>query len=230
MKQLVAWMMIGGSAAVAQAGDVKIKAITTTAPGEAEVTTFPASTATKVFASFRTWGVRGGDKIRGVWIAEDVGSVAPANTKIDEATVTLEGDTDTGFFSLSRPNKGWPPGQYRVEIYANDVLATKVQFSIEAMEKADKRDAAEKAAGGPPDLNGTWIGYYDDGSKSEYVWRIQQTGSDLAISNIGGQSAKSKGSVHGEKVVAEDFPTTHGKLSSDGKKITWSDGVVWKKQ
>ena len=229
MKQLVAWMMIVGSVAVVEAGPVKVKAVVSGGPGKEAVATFPPETP-KVFATFKTTGAQKGDKIRGVWIAEDVGSAAPANTKIDETAVTLEGDTNNGTFSLSQPKAGWPAGQYRVEIYANDELATKVKFAIEAMEKAEKRDAAEKAAGGPPDLNGKWTGYYEDGSKSEYVWSIRQTGSTLAISNVGGETAKSKGWVEGEKVVAEDFATSHGKLSADGTKITWSDGVVWKKQ
>ena len=81
-----------------------------------------------------------------------------------------------------------------------------------------------------PDLNGTWIGYYKDGTKSEYVWAIHQTGSTLSIENVGGETAKSKGRVDGDKVIAQDFATQNGKLSADGKKITWTDGVVWKKQ
>lgn len=80
-----------------------------------------------------------------------------------------------------------------------------------------------------PNLNGTWIGYYNDGTKSEYVWSIKQTGSNLSIENVGGKTAKSKGHVDGDKVVAQDFATQNGKLSADGKKITWTDGVVWKK-
>ena len=226
-------MTIVWSAAVAQAGDIKVKAIITSGPGEDAVTIFPPSTP-KVFATFKTNGAQDGDKIRAVWIAEDVGSAAPANTKIDEKTVTLDGDTTNGMFSLSEPNKGWPAGQYRVDIYANDELATKVKFTIEAMEKGEKREAAEKAgreaASDVPDLNGQWIGYYEDGSKSEYVWSIRQTGSTLAISNVGGKTAKSKGRVEGNKVIAQDFATQNGKLSADGTKITWSDGVVWKKQ
>jgi hypothetical protein len=236
MKRLTAWlivMMIVWSAAVAQAGDIKVKAIITSGPGEGPVTTFPPGTQ-KVFATFKTKGAQDGDKIRGVWIAEDVGSAAPANSKIDETTVTLDGDTNDGAFSLSEPKKGWPPGKYRVEIYANDELATKVKFTIEAMEKGEKREAAEKAerqaAGDVPDLNGKWIGYYEDGSKSEYVWSIRQMGSTLAISNVGGQTAKSKGRVEGNKVIAEDFATQNGKLSADGTKISWTDGVVWRKQ
>jgi len=81
-----------------------------------------------------------------------------------------------------------------------------------------------------PSLEGTWVGYYDDGSKSEYVWAIHQTGSTLSIENVGGETAKSKGRIEGDKVFAQDFATQHGKLSADGTKITWTDGVVWKKQ
>jgi hypothetical protein len=80
------------------------------------------------------------------------------------------------------------------------------------------------------ELNGKWVGYYADGNKSEYVWAIHQTGSTLSIENVGGKTAKSKGRVEGDKVFAQDFATQHGKLSADGTKITWTDGVVWKKQ
>jgi hypothetical protein len=79
------------------------------------------------------------------------------------------------------------------------------------------------------DLTGKWVGYYQDGAKSEYVWSIRQNSSTLAIENIGGKTAKSKGHVDGDKVVADDFATKNGKLSSDGMQIKWSDGVVWKK-
>lgn len=80
-----------------------------------------------------------------------------------------------------------------------------------------------------PDLTGTWIGYYDDGTKSPYVWSIDQTGATIYIQNVGGQKAKSRGRVEGNKVVAEEFATQNGTLSTDGAKITWSDGVVWKR-
>ena len=41
-------------------------------------------------------------------------------------------------------------------------------------------------------------------------------------------TAKSKGRVEGDKVFAQDFATQNGKLSGDGTRITWTDGVVWK--
>jgi hypothetical protein len=81
-----------------------------------------------------------------------------------------------------------------------------------------------------PSLDGTWIGYYNDGTKSEYVWSIRQAGTTLSIENVGGQTAKSKGRIEGDKVFAQDFATQNGKLSADGTKITWTDGVVWKRQ
>jgi hypothetical protein len=39
--------------------------------------------------------------LRGLWVAEDVGDVAPKNSKIDEKILTAEGDTSDGVFSLS---------------------------------------------------------------------------------------------------------------------------------
>jgi hypothetical protein len=100
-------MIVCGKAA--QVGDVKVEVMMTTEPGEEETTSF-ASDTPKVFAMFKTKGAQQGDKIRGVWIAEDVGGAAPANSKIDEKTVTMDGDTDDGDFSLSKPTKGWPAG------------------------------------------------------------------------------------------------------------------------
>src|SRR6202171_3547764 len=117
------------SASVARAGDVKIKVTMSTGPDDDPTTTFTADTP-QIFAFFKTNGVQDGDKLRSVWIAEDVGDAAPANTKIDEKTLNAEGDTDDGVFSLSKPTKGWPVGKYRLEIYVGDELAKTVKFTI----------------------------------------------------------------------------------------------------
>lgn len=88
-----------------------------------------------------------------------------------------------------------------------------------------------KKVAGPADLSGKWIGYYQDGSKSEYVWAIKQAGGGIiSIENVGGKTARSKGHVEADKIVAEDFATKNGKISADGTQIKWSDGVIWKKQ
>ena len=82
-----------------------------------------------------------------------------------------------------------------------------------------------------PNLTGNWVSYYNNGSRSEYIWAIRQTGSTLSIENVGkGERARSRGRVEGNKVFAQDFATQNGTLSADGTRITWTDGVVWVKQ
>ena len=137
-------------ASVARGGEVTVEAVMTTGPKDKPTTTFTTDTP-KVVALFKTKGGQKGDKLRGVWIADDVGDAAPANTKIDEATLTLEGDTDDGNFSCSKPTKGWPAGKYHLDIYANDKLATTVKFTIEAPEKAEKKTEKESAGSADED-------------------------------------------------------------------------------
>jgi hypothetical protein len=93
------------SASVARAGDVKVKVTLTTEPEDEPVTSFTADTP-KLFAIFKAKGIKNGDKMRGVLIAEDVGDAAPANTKVLEKTLTLEEDTDDGDFNFSKPTAG----------------------------------------------------------------------------------------------------------------------------
>jgi len=128
-------------AAVASAGEVKVEAFMTTGPEDEAVTSFTADTP-KLYAMFKTKGAKDGDKARGVLIAEDVGDVAPPNTTVLETKLDMEGDTDDGDFNFSKPTNGWPVGKYRVEIYINDELATKLKFTIKAAAKSKKKDAA----------------------------------------------------------------------------------------
>lgn len=130
-------------AAFAHAGEVEVEATMTTGPNGKEATTFAAD-APKVFASFKTKGASNGDKIRGVWIADDVGDAAPKGTKIDEKTLKAEGDTEEGVFSLSKPDNGWPVGKYHFEIYVNDELVTKLNFTINAAAKSKKHSDEEE--------------------------------------------------------------------------------------
>jgi hypothetical protein len=125
------------SASVARAGDVNIQVVMSTGP-EGEPTTAFATDTSNIFAFFKTKGAKNGDKLRGVLIAEDVGDVAPANTKVFETSVTLDGDTAAGAFNFSMPTKGWPAGKYRVEIYAGDELATTVKFTIKGGKSDDE--------------------------------------------------------------------------------------------
>src|ERR1700719_1780505 len=94
-------------AAIARAGDVTVEAFMTTNPDGKEMTIFAADTP-KLFAVFKTKGASDSDKIRAVWIADDVGDAAPKGTKIEETTLKAEGDAEDGMFSLAKPNDGWP--------------------------------------------------------------------------------------------------------------------------
>lgn len=114
----------------ALAGDVKVK-VAIAKDGETRPATVFPSNIPKLYAFILTEGTEKGDKVRGVWIAEDVGSAAPKNTKIDESTISGDKDNFGGAFSLSKPNNGWPVGKYRVEVYVDDDLEATAKFSIQ---------------------------------------------------------------------------------------------------
>jgi hypothetical protein len=138
MKRTVAIAILGViCVAVARAGDVSVKVIMTTGPDDDRTTIF-ASDTSKIYAIFKTKGVKSGDKAHGVLIADDVGDAAPANTKVVETSVTLDGDTDDGDFKFSKPTNGWPVGKYHVEIFVNDELAATAKFTVKSAKKKSK--------------------------------------------------------------------------------------------
>jgi hypothetical protein len=130
-------------ASPAHAGKSKVEAVIAKDKDTRPAETFAADVK-KLYAFFRTKGTEKGDKLRGVWIAEDVGDAAPANTKIDEASLIADEDDFYGAFAISKPTKGWPAGKYRVEIYAGDDLATTVKFTIEAGKSDEDSDNKSK--------------------------------------------------------------------------------------
>ena len=129
---------------VVKAGVVSVKVRMTAGPQDPPSTTFATNTP-NLYAIFKTEGAKTGDKIRGVLIAEDVGDVAPANTKVLETILDVEGDTEVGDFSFSKPTNGWPVGKYRVEIYVNDELATTAKFTINAAKKKSADEEEEES-------------------------------------------------------------------------------------
>jgi hypothetical protein len=149
--------------AVAQAGDVKVKAIMTTGAGDEETTSFSPDTP-KIHALFKTKGAKEGDKIRGVWMADDIGEMKAG--KIDEKSVTLDGDTNDGDFSLVKSQDAWPKGQYHVDIYVNDELVTTVKFTVgggkTTAKTAAKKDDEEE----------------DQASNDEYSFKVHNTTKD----------------------------------------------------
>ena len=90
---------------------------------------FP-NTTQNLYARWVGHDLRQGAKVRAVWIAEDVGDIAPPNYKIDEAKTIAAAPDAHGMFTLSRPEDGWTPGKYRVEFYLDDILVDTVKIEI----------------------------------------------------------------------------------------------------
>jgi hypothetical protein len=78
-------------------------------------------------------------------------------------------------------------------------------------------------------LNGYWAGFNADGSKSTFIWQINQTGSNLSFVDVGaGTGTKFSGQIQGNQITDSNGKT--GIVGPYGDQIKWSDGVVWKRQ
>jgi len=132
--------------AIVRAGDVSVK-VTMATEIEGEATSSFTPSTEKIYALFKTKGAKSGDKIRAVLIAEDVGDAAPANTKVLDKTIDMEGDTEDGDFNFSKPTKGWPAGKYRVDVYVNDDLVTTAKFTVKETVKKKSSDGEEEESG-----------------------------------------------------------------------------------
>jgi hypothetical protein len=89
-----------------------------------------ASTVPNIYARWAGNDLPHRARVRAVWIAEDVGDVAPKDYHIDQATTIASAPNAHGLFTLSRPEGGWAPGKYRVEFYVDDVRAQTVRLTI----------------------------------------------------------------------------------------------------
>jgi hypothetical protein len=72
--------------------------------------------------------VTAGETLGATWVAEKT-AAAPLNYKIDsvEAPAT---DADEFQFSLSKPDAGWPVGEYRVDLTIHGKLAKSAHFTV----------------------------------------------------------------------------------------------------
>jgi hypothetical protein len=98
-----------------------------------EPTTSFTTETPKIYLRWQGQGLNAGDKIRCIWIAEDVGKAAPANYHVDEAVTIANESQTTGMFTLSKPKADWPEGKYRVEIYVGTELVITLPFTIEKL-------------------------------------------------------------------------------------------------
>jgi len=90
--------------------------------------------------------VRPGARIRGAWISVD--AISTPNYEIDAAEVVAQASEVTAHFSLSRPNKGWPAGNYKLNLSLDGKLVSVTTFSIAAPAGAPAEQRPRPAA--PP--------------------------------------------------------------------------------
>jgi uncharacterized RDD family membrane protein YckC len=83
----------------------------------------------KVYLRTRLVDVPSGSVIKGVWIAEKT-KVAPPNYAIDATEMKVGPLMNIANFNLSRPNAGWPEGDYRVDLFIGGKAAGNVRFKV----------------------------------------------------------------------------------------------------
>ena len=94
-----------------------------------EFTTDFKADAPAIYARWRGHGLPDHAKIRAVFIAENVADVS-ADYEIDESSAIAPAPNSNGTFTLSRPEEGWAPGNYRVEFFVGDEPAETVKFKV----------------------------------------------------------------------------------------------------
>jgi hypothetical protein len=82
-----------------------------------------------IYARWRGKGLPDQAKISAVLIAESVADVS-ADSQVDETSAVAPAPNARGAFTLSKPDEGWAPGNYRVEFSVDDKLAEAVKFKI----------------------------------------------------------------------------------------------------
>jgi len=95
--------------------------------GKAASTFKPATP--KLFVRADIIDVPVGAKVKGEWIAVKT-AVAPPNYTIDAKEMTVFKNMTRVDYSMTRPNKGWPEGDYRVDMYIDGKKATQVTFKV----------------------------------------------------------------------------------------------------
>ena len=95
-----------------------------------KATTVFSSDTSKICVRWQGQRLRKGEKVKAVWIAENIGEDFPPDYKIDEATATVESPNTHGVFTLARPEVGWAIGEYRVEFYVDDVFVDAAKLKI----------------------------------------------------------------------------------------------------
>ena len=88
-----------------------------------------ASDTPKIFLHAQLVEIDNGTKLTATWIAENTEG-APADFKIESTDLTASESMKDATFALSKPNAGWPEGNYRVELAINTKAAGLLHFKV----------------------------------------------------------------------------------------------------
>ncbi|HET7035320.1 MAG TPA: hypothetical protein VFI42_06510 [Thermomicrobiaceae bacterium] len=83
----------------------------------------------KIYLVFQAHGLPSESHLEAIWIADRVDAPVPAGYEVTRSTIAVRGD-QTGNFSLSKPNPGFPLGQYHVDLYLDGTLVGSFPFTI----------------------------------------------------------------------------------------------------
>ena len=113
------------------AGGVTASLALAVSPNHAPInpTTVFSPEAKAMYVAFRVPQAAPGSRLRAVWSTINVGAAAPPNTQIAESTLVLPGPSP-GSFRFSRGPQPWPTGDYRVDLYLNDVLVITIPYKV----------------------------------------------------------------------------------------------------
>jgi hypothetical protein len=179
-------------------------------------------------------GVARGTILTGTWVSVD--AIDVPNYLIDSAVVPVEQAGQVrAHFALSRPNSGWPTGNYRLDFYIDGALATSVPFMIgvaaggnqpAVRPQAPPPMTAPDQAAAPSSATG-FSGTYTASGQSGSMTLVFQEGANGALSGTltigGGASMSIEGMVSEGAAVgacANDREGYYFEAYPDGGKLT----------
>ena len=131
MTALIAGLFLLAAVGAAQADEAHFGQTAFSTENGTEAQNSFAPNTPKIVLHVQVEDSKKGDKVSAAWIAEKTSASAPPNYKIDSATVTIDDpEEDEVAFSISKPNAGWPVGDYRVDLDINGKAKKSASFKI----------------------------------------------------------------------------------------------------
>jgi hypothetical protein len=126
---VLAWATALFSADCVAASPRYTEMVLSDARGGAAKSTFKPDTA-KIYLHAKLTDVPRGSTVKSEWIAEKT-KVAPPNFKMDASELKVGPMINSVDFNMSKPTKGWPPGDYRIDLFIDGKPAGKVKYKVE---------------------------------------------------------------------------------------------------